>query len=219
MPPIVSIVGLSNVGKTTLLERLVSELKKRSYKVATIKHDVHGFDMDKPGKDSWRLAQAGSDIVIVSSPEKLAMIKKVDHDSTVRELAQLVGNSVDIILTEGFKQGEAPKIEVHRKAAGSELLCKPVEMVALVSDEPLDLPVWQCPLDDISGLADFVERTFLTDQKAEITLLVNGVSVSMKPYVRDSITNTLVGMVSALKGLGEIESLEVSLKRTLPWDK
>ena len=213
MPPIVSIVGLSNVGKTTLLERLISELRERAYRVATIKHDVHGFDMDKPGKDSWRFTQAGSDIMVLSSPDKLAMIKKVDHDSSLQELAHLVGNSTDIILTEGFKQREAPKIEVHRKAAGSELLCGPDEMVALVTDEPLDLPVWQCTLDDVSGLADFVERTFLTDRKVEATLLVNGVSVPIKPFVRDFLTNTLVGMVSTLKGMGEINSLDVSLKR------
>src|SRR3972149_7687440 len=101
MTPVVSIVGKSNVGKTTLLERLVVEIKRRGYCVATIKHDVHGFDIDKPGKDSWRHAQAGSDAVVISSPQKLALIKKVDHDSSLDEILQLVGPHFDIILTEG----------------------------------------------------------------------------------------------------------------------
>ena len=220
MPPIVSIVGLSGVGKTTLLERLVPELKRRSYRVATIKHDVHGFDLDKPGKDSWRFTQAGSDIVILSSPEKLALIKKVDHDSTLQELAHLVGNSVDIILTEGFKQREAPKIEIHRKEVGKELLCRPDELVALVTDEPLDLPVWQCSTEEVSKLADLVESTFLTAQKGEeATLLINDISVPMVPFVQEFLTKTLVGMVSALKGVGEIRSLDISLRRNPPQDK
>ena len=214
MPAIVSVVGLSNVGKTTLLERLISELKRRAYRVAIIKHDVHGFDMDRPGKDSWRFTQAGSDIMMLSSPEKLALIKKVDHDSTLEELARLVGDSADIILTEGFKQREAPKIEIHRKVVGKELLCKPDELVALVTDEPLDLPVWQCSPEEISRLADLVERTFLTGKREEeATLLVNGISVPMIPFVQEFVTETLVGMVSALKGIGEIKSLDVSIKR------
>lgn len=214
MPPIVSIVGLSSVGKTTLLERLIPELKKRSYRVAIIKHDVHGFDMDKPGKDSWRFTQAGSDIMMLSSPDKLALIRKVDHDSTLQELARLVGDSADIILTEGFKQREAPKIEVHRKAVGEKLLCQPEELVALVTDEPLDLPVWQCSTEEIARLADRIENTFLTKRREEeATLAVNGVSVPMVPFVQEFVINTMVGMVSTLKGVDKISSLDISLKR------
>ncbi len=220
MTPIVSIVGVSEVGKTTLLEHLVSELKRRSYRVATIKHVGRGFDLDKPGKDSWRLVQVGSDIMVLSSPEKLALIKKVDHDSTLQELARLVGDSTDIILTEGFKQREAPKIEVHRKEKGKGLLCNPNELIALVTDEPLDSPVWQCSPGEVPKLADLVESTFLTTQKEEeATLFVNGVYIPMVPFVQEFLTKTLVGMVSALKGVEEIRSLDVSLKRNLPQDK
>ncbi len=220
MPPIVSIVGLSNVGKTTLLERLIPELKKRAYRVATIKHDVHGFDLDKPGKDSWRFTQAGSDIMVLSSPDKLALIKKVDHDATLQELARLVGDSADIILTEGFKQREAPKIEVHRKAVGKQLLCRPEELVALVTDEPLDLPVWQCSTEEVAKLADLIESTFLTKRREEeATLLVNGVSVPMVPFVQEFVINTLVGMIPTLKGVDKISSLDISLKRNPPGDK
>ncbi|MBI4180457.1 MAG: molybdopterin-guanine dinucleotide biosynthesis protein B [Chloroflexi bacterium] len=216
MPPIVSIVGLSGVGKTTLLERLIPEIRKRSYRVAIIKHDVHGFEIDKPGKDSWRFTQAGSDIMILSSPDKLAMIKKVDRDSTLPELVRLVGDSADIILTEGFKQREAPKIEIHRKIVGKELLCRPDELVALVTDEPLDSPVWQCSPEEISKLADLIERTFLTNQKDEASLFVNGAPIPMAPFLQDLVAKTMMGMVSALKGVDEVQSLELSLKQTLP---
>ncbi len=218
MAPIVSIVGLSNSGKTTLLERLVSELKRRSYRVATIKHEGRGFDLDTPGKDSWRLVQAGSDMMILSSPEKLASIRKIDHDSTLQELVHLVGDSADIILTEGFKKGEAPKIEVHR--TGNELLFSPKELIAVVTEEPLDLPVWQCFPGEVTKLADLIESTFLaTPGKDEATLFINGTYISLTPFVQEFLTKTLVGMVSALKGVGEIKSLDVFLKINLPQDK
>jgi len=100
MIPIISIVGKSEVGKTTLLERLIAELKGRGYRIGTIKHDTHGFEIDKPGKDSWRHARAGSDAVLISSSEKLALIKRVDRERTLDELLAYMGD-VDLVLTEG----------------------------------------------------------------------------------------------------------------------
>ncbi|MCK4242893.1 MAG: molybdopterin-guanine dinucleotide biosynthesis protein B, partial [Dehalococcoidia bacterium] len=85
MPPVISIVGKSKSGKTTLIERLVAELKRRGYRVATIKHSPKGFELDQPGKDSWRHAQSGSDAVVVSSRQRLAMILPQDHDATIEE--------------------------------------------------------------------------------------------------------------------------------------
>jgi molybdopterin-guanine dinucleotide biosynthesis protein B len=80
MIPVISIVGRSNCGKTTYLEKLISEMKRRGYKVGIIKHDVHGFEIDQPGKDTWRHAQAGADVVCISSPQKMAMIKQVKQE-------------------------------------------------------------------------------------------------------------------------------------------
>ena len=110
MIPIISVVGKSGVGKTTFLEKLIAELKRRGYRVAAIKHDVHGFEIDRPGKDSWRLAQAGSDSVVIASPQRLALIKRLDGEMAPGEIAALLAE-VDIILTEGYKRGDAPKIE------------------------------------------------------------------------------------------------------------
>ena len=97
--PIVSVVGKSGAGKTTYLEKLIPELKARGYRVGVIKHDVHDFDIDRPGKDSWRLAQAGSDCVVISGPRKLALISQRDEEATLQELAGLL-KSVDIIITD-----------------------------------------------------------------------------------------------------------------------
>ncbi|UCF95758.1 MAG: molybdopterin-guanine dinucleotide biosynthesis protein B, partial [Desulfobacterales bacterium] len=75
VPPIVSTVGYSGSGKTTLLEKLIAELKQRGFRVGTIKHDVHGFEMDRPGKDSWRHKQAGASVTVISSPYQIGMVK------------------------------------------------------------------------------------------------------------------------------------------------
>ncbi len=160
MIPIISVVGKSEVGKTTLLEKLIAELKRRAYRVAAIKHDVHGFEIDKPGKDSWRLAKAGSDTVVISSPRKIALMKRLGREMTLEEIAGLL-TDVDIILTEGYKRGNAPKIEVSRREKGSELLCSEEELLAIASDQKFDLDVPQFDLNDAKGIVDLIERRFL----------------------------------------------------------
>ncbi len=102
--PIISIIGKSKSGKTTLLEKLIAEVKRRGYRVATIKHHSHpGLDIDRPGKDSWRHTRAGSDHVIVAPPDKLASYRLLERELTLDEVAANV-KDVDIILTEGYKR-------------------------------------------------------------------------------------------------------------------
>jgi molybdopterin-guanine dinucleotide biosynthesis protein MobB len=166
--PIVSIVGKSDAGKTTLLESLVPELKARGYCIGTIKHDVHGFDIDHEGKDSWRHKHAGAHTVTISSPKKVAVIKDVETEETIDGLASKYFQDADIILTEGYKNEHKPKIEVFRSQAHDEPLCIDDDsLVALVSDIPLDLGVPRLELDDIKGLADLVEEKFLFANRRE----------------------------------------------------
>jgi molybdopterin molybdotransferase len=163
MAPIVSIVGKSDAGKTTLLEKLVSELTARGYRIGTIKHDVHGFDIDHEGKDSWRHKHAGARTVAISSPKKVAVIRDVETEETIDGLAAKYFQEVDIILTEGYKRESKPKIEVFRSQVHDKPLCKNDDhLVALVSDIPLDLGVPRFELDDIKGLGEFLEQRFLT---------------------------------------------------------
>ncbi len=218
MPPIiVCIVGKSDSGKTTLIEHLLAEFKQKGYRVATIKHAPRNFELDKEGKDSWRYAKAGSDVLILSSPQRVALLKSVDKEPTIGELSQLVGIDFDLILAEGFKQSRGLKIEVHRKELG-ELLCNPQELVALVTDEPLELELDrpQFSPDDASGLAEFIETKFLSKRQRggeEVALFINGEPIPIKDFVQEIIGNVVYGMVSALKGVAEAKSIDISLRR------
>lgn len=212
MPPIVSVVGKSKSGKTTLIEKLVQELKSRGYRVATIKHIPQGVSFDEPGKDSWRHLQAGSKAATVSSPEKIVMVKTTERDSTLDEMVYFLGEDYDIIIAEGFKQGNAPKIEVHRKDTGSPL--KGIKkLIAIVTDEPLETKARQFSLEDIKGLADLLEKGFIKPQAERISLYVNNTPVTLTVFPKQIITNVLLAMASSLKGVDEIESLQVFLRK------
>ncbi len=159
--PIITIIGKSKSGKTTLLEKLIAELKRRNIRVATIKHHSHaGFDIDKPGKDSWRHAQAGSDHVIIAAPDKIASYRVLQRELSLDEIAADV-RDVDIILTEGYKQAGKPTLEIIRAQVSTTPLNISQERFAIVSDVLLDLGVPRFDLDDITGIADLIEQTFL----------------------------------------------------------
>ena len=160
MPPIVSVVGESKSGKTTLIERLISELKSRGYRVATIKHSAHRLNFDKPSKDSWRHIKAGSEATAIVSPNQIVLIKPVTEEPDLNEIAHLLSEDYDIVLAEGFKKSSAPKLEVHRKTAGPPL-SHINNLIAIATDEPLETKTRQLSLDDIKGIADFLENNFI----------------------------------------------------------
>lgn len=158
----VSFVAKSGTGKTTLLEKVIAELKNRGYRVGVIKHDAHRFDIDHPGKDSHRLTQAGADTMLISSPEKLAVVKKHAEAPPIDQLIATYFDDVDVVLTEGFKMSGLPKIEVHRRERSSTLLCRGDQndpsLLAVASDEPLELDVPVLDLNNPGRVADFVEE-------------------------------------------------------------
>jgi len=159
--PIVCIVGKSGSGKTTLVEKLIGELKRRGYRVNSVKHHVHrDFEIDVPGKDSWRHAQAGADAVAIVAPHKTAVIRRTDDELPLETVAELLGPA-DILIVEGYRWAAYPKIEVVRAAHTREPVCNPRELIGLVTDLPLDLGPPRFGLDDVSALADFVEGRFL----------------------------------------------------------
>ena len=162
--PVVSIVGKSNTGKTTFLEKLIRELTERGVRVATVKHYQHDYDTDIPGKDSWRHAQAGSVVAMVSSPAKLSLVQKLDEEMSLAALAMIAFNAgSDILLTEGYKREGLNRIEISRREANAELITPAAQLLALVTDAPENAPagVAVFDLEDAAGVADVVQARFL----------------------------------------------------------
>ena len=214
MIPIISVVGKSDSGKTTLIEKLVPELTRRGYRIATIKHDVHGFDVDREGKDSWRHKQAGAHTVVISSPQKIALIRDVEKDLNLDEIRDSLIQDVDLILSEGYKKDVQPKIEVFRKEKYKKLLCtKKDNLVAIASNKKFSIGIPCFNLEDMNGLSNFIEKEFLKSRKVkEISLRVNGKPIPLSPFVRDILTKTIKGMLSSLKGCERPEHIEMHIE-------
>ncbi len=206
----VAFVGRSNSGKTTLLEKLIPEMKKRGYRVATVKH---AQEIELPqARDGARHLKAGSEISLVVTGSELVLVKPTSTTPTAEDSLRLLGNEYDIIFCEGFKQSSFPKIEVHRKECGP-LLEEISSVVATVTDETLPDRARQFSFDEVEKLADFIENDFIESQQDSLSLYVNGNPVELTRFPRLIFNNTLMGMVSALKGVGIVRHLEIFLKK------
>lgn len=159
-PPLVCFVGKKDSGKTTVIEKLVALLASQGIRVAYVKHDVHGFEMDRKGTDTWRIGRAGAREVKISSPGMVASIARVDGEKSLAELSDDIDGSVDLIVVEGFKRTQADRIEVSRSGRSDSLACPEDELVAVISDRPgaaTTVPVFD--IDDAESVAGFlVER-------------------------------------------------------------
>jgi molybdopterin-guanine dinucleotide biosynthesis protein B len=213
MPPIVSVVGKSDSGKTTLLEALIKILRQRGHRVAVIKHAAGGFELDTPNKDSWRLSQAGSEVAAVSAKEKLAIIRHLENDTDPQTLAQYAGADCDLVLTEGFKQYPYPKIEVIRGETGAEPVSPPEQLLAIVTDKPLDINVPQFTKEKVAEIADLIERKYLSGAEGGINLYVDGTYVPLDRAGSNLLLRTLVALVSGLKGIDQWQRLGIFVRR------
>jgi len=137
--PVVSFIGNSNSGKTTLVVQIVGRLKTLGYRVATVKHAAHGFDIDRPGKDSYRFREAGSDVTVISSPTQLALVKNKNVEASLSQVIDLIGKTVDIILVEGYKETLVPKIAVMASESDMGMLIGKQNILAiLIAGAPVD---------------------------------------------------------------------------------
>ncbi len=184
-PPVLSIVGKSNSGKTTLIEKLLRALTAAGYRIGSIKHDAHSFEVDVPGKDSWRHREAGAAGVVIASSERLFLTRKLERSldlweiidghftkrvetptgATATVLAADYDEGYDLVLTEGFKRSTAPKIEVQRSARSDALVCSPEadNLIAIASDNDWEVGELPCfHIDDAEGIVAFVVERFLS---------------------------------------------------------
>ncbi len=165
--PVIGFSAWSGVGKTTVIEKLVSVLTGRGLRVAVVKHDVHGFEMDQPGKDSWRFYNAGAAAVVLTSPDKAALIRRGYSDL---ETCLSMIHDADVILVEGFKQAEIPRIGLNRAESGKGWTDAPQRFIALVTDEEApDVSVPCFSFNNTEGLADFVQKEASIMQEKDFT--------------------------------------------------
>lgn len=159
--PIVSFVGFSGSGKTTLMTKVIATFKEKGYKIAAIKHDAHRFEMDVRGKDTWKFAEAGSDIVIINSQEKLAMIQALKSQISFEEVISHVKN-VDIIFVEGYKHESPPKILLVRRETDLELLPQLKDVIAIATSLPINvanIPIFD--MNDFNGIVNLIEMKII----------------------------------------------------------
>lgn len=167
LPPIVCFAGRSGSGKTTLLVAIIRELRARGFRVASVKHDVHGASLDTEGKDSWRHKEAGAETVVLLAPGRLVCVADCDEEPTLEAVAARFAPEVDVLLAEGFKRAPQPKIEVARKALAADLLLGPEDgLIAVATDFPVDAGVPRLDLNAPKAAADFVEARFLSPRRA-----------------------------------------------------
>jgi molybdopterin-guanine dinucleotide biosynthesis protein B len=170
--------------------------------------------VDREGKDSWRHKQAGAHTVVISSPQKLALIRDVEKDLTLDEIRGRWIQDVDLILSEGYKKDVQPKIEIFRKEKHKKLLCtKRDNLIAIVSNQKFRVGVPCFDLGDMNGLANFIEKEVLKSRKEkDISLKVDGRPIPMTPFVKDFLTKTIKGMLSTLRGCETSESIEIRIE-------
>ncbi len=164
LPLVVSFIARSGTGKTSFIEKLVPELKRHGLRVGVLKHHAHPVPFDVPGKDTYRLSQAGADVVVGACSVQTAVFIAGDASADLDAVIDTFLRNVDLVLTEGYKRGAYPKIEVHRAAraalegAAATVLCAPEELIGVVTDEPLPLPasIPRFGLDDHAGVADLL---------------------------------------------------------------
>lgn len=197
----IAFVGNSGTGKTRLLCRLIPELKRRGYSVATVKHCHHGFTLSPEGKDSWKLAESGSESVCMVGPDQIGLLQKNTSSPDLSTIAGRYFNHPDIVLVEGGRKSEhLNKIELLRKGVSEEVGTSPNELLAVVSDVevPADAPVFHP--DQIAEIADLVE-SLRENQDSRVRLDINGISIPIKKFVQNIFEKTIVGLISTLRGV------------------
>ena len=215
MPLIISIVGYSNSGKTLLLEKMIPILKSMGYSVGVIKHTGHEFPLDQPGKDTYKFKQAGADgVVLIGSGHVGFWGNKDETDALILDrIEQTFFSDRDIVLTEGFKKGDKPKIAVLTRGQEEQLL-KEIEgsIIATVGDAPFrpDLPHFKA--DDCEGLVQMVKDRFLKNKKRpSIRVILDGKNIPLNNFVQDIARSGIVGILSPLKGFKESHDIEIRI--------
>ncbi|MEW6184999.1 MAG: molybdopterin-guanine dinucleotide biosynthesis protein B [Thermodesulfobacteriota bacterium] len=217
MPLIFSIVGYSNSGKTRLLEKLIPILKQKGYSVGVIKHTGESFLLDQPAKDTTKFIKAGADGVVLSGRDEIAYWAKTDAFSplTPDRMEQVFFSDRDILLTEGFKKGDKPKIVVLTKGKEEQLI-KEIEggIIATVGESPVKEEWPHFLPEEHEKLAQFLEARFLKKRtQSQVRVILDGKNIPINHFVQETIRGGLKGMLSPLKGFFDAEKIQITVHK------
>ncbi len=215
MPLIISIVGFSNSGKTRLIEKIIPILNSKGYTVGVIKHAGHGFSADQPEKDSCKFQQAGAEGAVLVGLGQIGYFGKGDDSDPLLldRLEQTFFFDQDVVLTEGFKKSDKPKIVVLTKGQEEQLL-KEIEgnIVATIGEKPVRSDWAHFSPDDSEGLVQVLEDRFLKDRKKPpIRVILDGKNIPMNHFVQEIIRSGIRGLLSPLKGYKDSRRIEVKI--------
>ena len=231
MTPVVCIIGEQDSGKTTLIEKLIGEFVRRGYRVSTVKHTAHSFEIDREGSDSYRHTKAGADKVALSHLTQFAMIEKRMAERGLDDIVHLLEPDTDIILAEGYKGlKDYPKIKLIKDS--KKIVSKEENLIATVgSGRPIKKDIPDFDINDPRAIVDFLEEKFLAERHASlkrvdgeiplpdsrgfptpVQLKVNGKDVRIKKFVQDILAKAILGMISTLRGTEKPKEVEIRIK-------
>lgn len=214
-PWVLCIVGPSGSGKTLVASALIRSLSGRGYRIAAVKHSPHGYRLDVPGKDSDRLKSAGAVRVGLVSPSEWAVLEQAAEATTLESMADRLGEGCDLVIAEGFRNSNAPKVLVLRQPVDPTWK-QPEGVIAVVCDEPVAEAPWQCGFHELERLAEWLCDRFPRggSQETSVSLTVDGAPISLSPFVSSIFSRTLWAMVESLKGIPqEASELRVCVRR------
>lgn len=224
MTPVVCIIGEQDSGKTTLIEKLIGEFVRRGYRVSTVKHTAHSFELDREGSDSYRHTKAGADKVALSHLMQFAMIEKRMAERGLDDIVHLLEPDTDIILAEGYKGlKDYPKIKLIKDSP--EIVSREENLIATVgSGRSIKEDIPDFDINDPRAIVDFLEEKFMKRVDEEISLpdslgfptqvqlKVNGKDIRIKGFVQDILAKAILGMISTLRGTEKPKEVEIRIK-------
>ncbi len=212
MIPIIAFVGEKKSGKTMMLEKVIGVLAGRGIKVGVVKHTGHGFRFDYPETDTHRLYAAGANMVAISGTGELGLYGKAGSEADPEAVRDLFFPPFDLVLAEGFKRSNLPKIVVAGSGKLPDWARDLAGLIAVVSPKRPGFKIRHFRPGQIAGLADLLEGYIQAHRKKrEVQIYLDGKRLQLKPFIKDFFLNSITAMVGSLRDAGGAKRIQISI--------